>query len=55
MRGGNTSFSGSLLSMIVLLPVGIFLAVIWVGQFLYGFFEAAYHHFAEGADHYVKD
>jgi hypothetical protein len=54
MRGGNTSFSGSLLSMIVLFPIFIFLAVVWVWDFMGGFLNAAYEHFFEGGDDNYK-
>ena len=53
MRGGNTSFAGSLLSMIVLFPVAMFLGAIWFWSFTKGFFGAAFHHFTGEEGEYV--
>jgi hypothetical protein len=45
VRGGNTSFFGSLLSYVVLAPLAVFITVIWLWDFTKGFFGAALDHF----------
>jgi hypothetical protein len=45
VRGGNTSFFGSLMSFVVLAPFAIFVAVLWLWDFTKGFLGAALDHF----------
>ena len=52
MRGGNTSAYGSVLSFVILFPVAIFIALVWLWDFMGGFLGAAYDHFAEGDEDY---